>query len=111
MQLHGMLTDTNFEELKGNIDEAKKVVKDVYNGGVSAKVLFDLTDFSGTYNVPSMLAFKELEAHNRPFVKKTALFGGSMAARVAAELTLELIGQDNLKIFKTRDEAHAWLNS
>lgn len=110
MQLNGTLNDANFEQLKVNVETAKKLVHDESDKqGKPIGVLFDLSNFSGTYNVGAMLAMKGLEEHNRPFVAKSALFGGSAAAQVAAELTLALIGRDNLKMFATRAEAEAWL--
>jgi hypothetical protein len=110
MRLIGSLDSTNFEILKVQVENAKKLVKEESEKqGKKLPILFDLTDFTGTYNVGAMLAMKGLEEHNRPFSLKTAVYGGSAAAQVAAELTLELIGRDNLKLFKTKEEALAWL--
>lgn len=110
MRLVGTLDSTNFEILKSLVEGAKKMVKEESEKrGKKLPILFDLTDFTGTYNVGAMLAMKSLEEHNRPYSLKTAVFGGSAAAQVAAELTLELIGRDNLKLFKTKEEALAWL--
>lgn len=111
MRLIGTLDRSNFDALKAEVEHAKATVKgESERRGTLVPVSFDLTDFSGTYNVEAMLAMKSLEEHNRPYVLKTAVFGGSTAARVAAELTLALIGQKNLQLFATKDEAQAWLN-
>ncbi len=111
MRLVGTLNDTNFEILKSQVEAAKKLVKsESEKRGHPLKVLFDLTKFTGTYNVGAMLAMKGLEEHNRPYTSKTAVFGGSAAAQVAAELTLELIGKDNLRLFPNREDALVWLN-
>lgn len=110
MQLIGSLDDKNFEALKVAVEGAKKMVRDEFDKqGHMVNVLFDLSEFTGTYNVGAMLAMKGLEEHNRPYVAKSAIFGGSPAAQVAAELTLALIGKDNLKLFGSRAEAEAWL--
>lgn len=110
MRLIGTLDSTNFEILKSLVESAKKLVREESEKqGKKIPVLFDLTEFTGTYNVGAMLAMKGLEEHNRPYTLKTAVFGGSPAAQVAAELTLELIGKDNLKLFKSKEEALAWL--
>jgi hypothetical protein len=112
MRLIGTLDRSNFDALKAEVEHAKATVKaESERRGALVPVSFDLTDFSGTYNVEAMLAMKGLEEHNRPYVLKTALFGGSTAARVAAELTLALIGQKNLQMFATKDEALAWLSA
>jgi hypothetical protein len=110
MQLSGTLNDANFDQLKANVEAAKQAVHaESDKAGKPIPVLFDLSNFSGAYNVGSMLAMKGLEETNRPYTAKTAVYGGSPAAQVAAELTLALIGRDNLKIFSTRAEAEAWL--
>lgn len=112
MRLIGSLDAVNLEILKMQVDSAKKLVKsESEKRDRKMRVLFDLTKFSGTYNVESMIAMKNLEEHNRPYVLKTAVYGGSPAAQIAAELTLELIGRDNLRLFPNRDEALEWLKS
>lgn len=110
MRLVGSLDSTNFEILKSQVETAKKLVKEESERvGHKLNILFDLSEFTGTYNVGAMLAMKGLEEHNRPFSNKTAVYGGSAAAQVAAELTLELIGRDTLKLFKNKEDAVAWL--
>lgn len=110
MRLVGSLDSTNFEILKSQVESAKKLVKEESEKqGKKLNILFDISEFTGTYNVGAMLAMKGLEEHNRPFSNKTAIYGGSAAAQVAAELTLELIGRDTLRLFKVKEEAEAWL--
>lgn len=110
MRLVGSLDSVNFEILKSQVEAAKKLVKEESEKQEKKlNILFDISEFTGTYNVGAMLAMKGLEEHNRPYSNKTAVFGGSAAAQVAAELTLELIGRDTLKLFKTREDAEAWL--
>lgn len=108
--LVGTLDDSNFEALKQQVEDAKRVVREASEAaGKPVDILFDLTTFTGTYNVGAMLAMKDLEKANRPYVRKVAVFGGPMAARIAAEITLALIGRENLNLFQGRAEAEAWL--
>jgi hypothetical protein len=110
MQLVGSLDAVNLEILKMQIDAAKRLVKaESEKRDRKLRVLFDLTHFTGTYNVESMIAMKGLEEYNRPYLTKTAVFGGSAAAQIAAELTLEIIGRDNIKLFHSKEEAQDWL--
>ncbi len=110
MKLVGSLDAVNLEILKMQVDAAKRLVKtESEKRERKLRVLFDLSQFTGTYNVESMIAMKMLEEHNRPYVFKTAVFGGSAAAQIAAELTLELIGQENLRLFHSKEEAQDWL--
>ena len=110
MRLEGDLSSENFDSLKETVEEAKSVVKkfsEEKRGMVP--VLFDLSGFTGVYNVGAMMAMKDLSDHNRPFVKKTAVFGGSPLARVAAELTIEFINDPTIRMFQDRDSALEWL--
>jgi acetylornithine/succinyldiaminopimelate/putrescine aminotransferase len=110
MRLEGDLSAENFNALKDTVEEAKVVVKkysEEKKGMVP--VLFDLSGFTGVYNVGAMMAMKDLSDHNRPFVKKTAVFGGSPLARVAAELTIEFINDPTIRMFQDRESALEWL--
>lgn len=52
MKLSGSLTNENLEEVKGAVEEAKREVVRVHDEqGSKVRVLFDLSDFTGTYNV------------------------------------------------------------
>ncbi len=111
MKLSGTLTNENYEELKASVEEAKQLVKaQAKERRGMVKVLFDLSDFTGVYNVGAMTSMKEMADHNRPFVAKSAIFGGSDMARIAADVTVALIGDPTIKLFKTKEEAEAWLN-
>ncbi len=110
MRLTGTLSIENFEELKTSVENAKQMVKkysDERHGQV--KALFDLSNFTGVYNVGAMTAMKDLADHNRPYLSRSAVFGGSDLARVAADVTIAFIGDPTIKLFKTREEAVEWL--
>lgn len=110
MRLEGDLSSENFNSVKDTVEEAKLVVKkfsEEKKGMVP--VLFDLSGFTGVYNVGAMMAMKDLSDHNRSFVKRTAVFGGSPLARVAAELTIEFINDPTIRMFQDRDAALEWL--
>lgn len=110
MKINGSLSYDNFEVLKKEVEESKRIVREQSEQQKDTiKVLFDLTDFTGLYNVEVIALMRDLEAANRPHLKKTAVFGGSDAARVAAEITVMLIAQSNIKIFRTKAEADSWL--
>ncbi len=112
MKINGSLSHENFEVLKKNVEESKRIVREQSAAqNTQLLVLFDLTDFTGLYNVEVIALMRDLEAANRPFLKKTAVFGGSDAARVAAEVTVMLISQSNIKVFATKAEADKWLRA
>lgn len=111
MKLSGTLSKDNFDELKGEVEEAKKLVKDTATAKHGMiKASFDMVDFTGVYNVGAMMLMKELADHNRPFISKTAVFGGPDLARVAADITIQLIQDPTIKLFKGKEEAIVWLD-
>lgn len=112
MVLRGTLDAHTLPLLEKGVADAKRIVHDAYDQHKTpVRVLFDITDFSGTYHVQAMMLMKDLESHNRPFVEKTAIFGGSELAQVAAQVTVDLIGHPSLKVLKTREEAIRWLTT
>ncbi|MBU6310700.1 STAS/SEC14 domain-containing protein [Patescibacteria group bacterium] len=111
MRLAGSVDADSVPRLAEQVAAAKALVKgESERRGEKVAVLFDISDFTGAYAVGAMLEMKSLEEHNRPYTARTAVFGGSAAAQVAAELTLALIHRDSLKLFATKEEALAWLS-
>jgi hypothetical protein len=55
-------------------------------------------------------ALKKLAAHNKPFVKASALVGLSPLTRVVFRAVIALTRRD-IRAFATRDEAIAYLSS
>ena len=111
MRLAGSVDADSLPRLKEQVAAAKALVKqESERRGAQVPVAFDISDFTGAYAVEAMLEMKSLEEHNRPYTSRTAVFGGSAAAQVAAELTLALIHRDSLKLFATKEEALAWLS-
>ena len=112
MKLSGTLSKDNFDHLKEEVEAAKKLVKETSQSKKGMiKSLFDLTDFTGVYNVGAMMLMKELADHNRPYISKTGIFGGNDLARVAAQITVTMIQDPTIKMFNTKDQAILWLKS
>ncbi len=110
MKLSSPLNDANFPELLQNVEGAKQIVHTMYTAkGEMLRCLFDISEFDGTYNVGAMTTMMDLEKHNRPMIQKTAIFGGSAAARIATELTVTMIGIPTIKMFETHEQAVEWL--
>ncbi len=110
MKLVGSLTKENYDVLKASVEHAKQLVKTLSEEKRGmVKVMFDMTEFTGTYNVGAMTLMKELADHNRPYVARSAVFGGPDLARVAADITISLIGDPTIKLFKEQMEAKEWL--
>jgi hypothetical protein len=111
MKLSGTLSKDNFDELKKEVEEAEHLVKTVSaEKKKKLRVSFDLTEFTGVYNVGAMMLMKEFSDTNRPYVLKTAVFGGPDLARVAADITIQIIQDPTIKLFKDKESALAWLD-
>ncbi len=110
LKLSGILNGENYDRLKKEVDDATSAVEKLYkeHQGI-IRILLDISDFSGTYSLDAMVLMKKFAEHNRPFVYRTGVYGGTDAARVAAEITVALAGRDNIKFFKTKELAVAWL--
>jgi hypothetical protein len=70
-----------------------------------------LTDVSGSnMSEASIDALKKLAAHNKPFVKASALVGLSPLTRIVFRAVIALTRRD-IRAFATRNEAIAYLHS
>ncbi len=111
LKLSGVLSGEKVKELRAEVDETTRVVEELFKKKRGLiRILLDITDFTGTYSMDAMMVMKQFATHNRPFVYRTGVFGGSDTARVAAEITVALAGRDNIRFFKTRADAMRWLS-
>lgn len=88
----------SIKELKGNSDH-------------SICVLIDITNLE-TYTSPEIVTLlAELMKKDNPYVYKTATFGGNYTHEMTQGVISSLSNRDNMKNFKTKDEAVEWLKS
>lgn len=108
--LVGSIPAEKVDQLKKEIEVAKAIIKEEYQKrGINFKSLIDLSRFEGTY-APSAIA--ELAAYmkaNKPYVFKSAAFGGGDTTNLAANIVATIAGRDNLAFFHSKEEAEAWL--
>ncbi|MFA6536238.1 MAG: hypothetical protein WC250_02235 [Candidatus Paceibacterota bacterium] len=72
-------------------------------------ILLDIQELEG-YNSPEILsALVELMKADKPFVYKTATYGGTKTHELIQQILEEMAERDNLKNFPTETEAIAWL--
>jgi hypothetical protein len=68
-----------------------------------------LTDVTGArYNTRVMQALKELAAHNKPYVRASAITGMSGLHRIAYQAVIAF-SRRNIRVFDDREEALDWL--
>ena len=91
------------EQVKNAMRTAKAQSKD-------GKVL-TLIDIStlDQFDQKSMVILKDLMTFNKDYATKTATFGGNLFSIMAQDAVAHLTHRTNMKAFKTKEEALAWL--
>jgi hypothetical protein len=92
LKINGDLVQGKVEQFKEDLAEASILIMGQWE--VQKKQLHVLTNFA-----------KE----NKPYIEKTASFGGSYKVKMAGEIIITLSQRDNIKIFDKEEEAIAWL--
>lgn len=110
MKFSGDLSEDTVEDFKKGLAEASSIIVDCYHKeNKKVHILLDMNDFTGKYSVASLTALTDFAKKNKPFVDKTASFGGSDTVKMAGEIVITLSGRDNIKIFDTQEEAKGWI--
>lgn len=111
MKLSGGLGSDTVEGLTSATRVGTQIIKNHQEKtGFNVKILFDMTAFTGEYSVSALQVFITFSKDTKPYVAKTACYGGPMTGQVAGEMVATLAGRDNIKFFRTYDDALAWLN-
>lgn len=108
----GDLSEDKLEPLSISMYEFRKAVEGLYrqqNRGV--KILVDLTEFSGKYAVKCFTELVDSAKLSKPYIAKSAIFGGSFKVKMAVEAVSALAQRENMKIFDTKEQALDWLGS
>ncbi len=112
LKISGGLSHDRLPALSADIKKAESVIKEVYSRtGKRVKVLIDITDFDGTYDVDAIKAMTEFAQDDAHVVERTASFGGPDTAKISGEIVVGLARRDNIKVFASKGEALAWLSS
>ncbi len=108
--LRGSITNDAIPMLEQDIANARAIVKEEYQKrGLQFTSLIDLTQFDGTYVPKAISILASYMKSNKPFVVRSAAFGGKDMTNLAANIVATIAGRDNLMFFKTKEEAEAWL--
>lgn len=111
MILAGSLSSEFIEPLKTSVRVATQMTKNYFEQKKQkVKILFDMTTFTGEYSIGAFEIMVSFARETKPFVERTACFGGPTIGLAAGEMVTTLSGRDNIKFFKTKEEALAWLN-
>jgi hypothetical protein len=97
--------NTQFSEF---IEYAKAVIQR-YAGDSS---LFSITNIEGViFDSETKTIIAEWMDFNRPYVRQGAVIGLDGIKRIMVNSILKISGRNNIKFFRTRDEAEKWLAS
>lgn len=111
MKLSGGLGNDAVDALTSSTRIGTNIIKSHQEKtGFNVKILFDMTDFTGEYSVQALQVFVTFSKETKPYVAKTACFGGPITGQVAGEMVATLAGRENIRFFKTYDDALSWLN-
>jgi hypothetical protein len=111
--VHVKISDATDEDgvgtLKTLLEKSHDLTVEIYNNtGDRIRGLIDLSDF--THYSPKVVSIiAEVLKKNRPYVEKTATYGGTPFIRLAQETVYALAGRDNFGAFDTKEEALEWL--
>lgn len=107
----GDVTDDHMGEFNAWIERVKKTVVEVAakNPG-NVRFLIDVTQLE-QFDIQTTKAVHDLMIFNRPYVKKTAVYGANYLASVMLEAVIALTKRRNMKLFPTRTDAEAWLSA
>ena len=112
LKFNGDISADKLEGFKKDLEYAEKLITENYKEKhQKLHILLDMANFSGTYNVESLNALVEFAKQNKPYVEKTASFGGSIKVKMAGEIAIALSDRDNIKMFNTKIDAIEWLLS
>lgn len=112
LKFNGDLVQGTVEVFKKELSDASAFIQQQHHEqGGPVRILLDTTSFTGNYALDALGALVTFAKENKPFVLKTAAFGGSDKVRMAGEAAIALSGRDNIHIFKDRVDAVMWLLS
>ncbi|MBP9757663.1 MAG: hypothetical protein KBD06_03630 [Candidatus Pacebacteria bacterium] len=108
--LTGSIPNEKVPQLEQEIAEAKALIREAYQRrNIEFRSLIDLTQFEGTYAPKAIAVLAAYMKANKPFVFRSAAFGGGDMTNLAANIVATMAGRDNLAFFKTREQAEEWL--
>jgi hypothetical protein len=93
-------------QFKEFIEYAKTVIRQRPAEGS----LFSITNVEGViYDTETKIIVAEWMDFNRPYIKQGAVIGLDGIKRIMVNSILKISGRNNMKFFRSRDEAVQWL--
>ncbi len=107
---NGDLTTDTVDTFKKDLADASLIIqKQFEENHRQVKILLDVTHFTGNYATDALAALVAFAQENKPFVEKTASFGGTYKVHLAGEAAIALSGRTNIHMFDDKIDAVMWL--
>ncbi|OGZ03723.1 MAG: hypothetical protein A2648_02090 [Candidatus Lloydbacteria bacterium RIFCSPHIGHO2_01_FULL_41_20] len=108
--LGGNASEDYLEEVLAWAEKVKNAMRTAKANSKNGKVL-TLIDIStlDQFDQKSMAILQDLMSFNKDYATKTATFGGNLFSIMAQETVMLMTHRTNMKAFKKREEALAWL--
>ncbi|MDR1970822.1 MAG: hypothetical protein LBQ46_02770 [Treponema sp.] len=101
--LSGLQNNVQFKEMT---EGAKKIIAEYPPDGSS----FSITNIEGViYDTETKNIVSAWMEFNRPYIKQGAVIGLDGIKRIMVNSILKMSGRNNMKFFRTREEAVEWL--
>ena len=114
LKLSGKPSLDDLASMKASVMEAEETIKSLFSKeGRKIKILLDMSEWYMGHDMEADSQIMELMTlfarQNSTFVNRTAAFGGPSEAQSAGEIVASFADRDNIRFFKTKEEALAWL--
>ncbi|MDP3958375.1 MAG: hypothetical protein Q8Q36_02865 [bacterium] len=110
LTLGGNISEEYLDDLKRWSEEVKNAMRRAKARSTDGEVL-TLIDIStlDQFDQKSLAVLQELIKFNKDYATRTATFGGSVFAVLAQDAMALVSHRDNLKAFRAKEDALAWL--
>lgn len=111
IQLGGDGSSDNIAQLKRWAEDVKEAMRRVYNQTKGTVLtLIDISQID-QYDSESMQLVRDLMDWNKQYATRTATFGGGFFEVMAQDALALMTKRDNIKAFRTKEQALGWLKT
>lgn len=111
VKIIGALSRERLGDLRTAIAASSDTIRKMYEAsGKQVRVLLDMSEFDGTYDVEALELMTAFAQHNADCVERTAGFSSVDTAIMVGEAVSAMARRDNIRFFPTEEEALDWLS-
>ncbi len=111
--LPDIMKNTDLDKLKAWIADAQETIQKASREKMQKVRLLTDARALTTYDPDAMQLLMGYMQHNAPFVERSAVIESpeNVLIKAGTEVTAKIAQRDNIKLFKTPEEAKVWLES